>query len=239
VAAAGGLAAAAYAAPSIARLVPPRLRLTPGLSGIGRPDHLALTFDDGPDPTSTPAVLAALDRLGWSATFFCLGPMVEASPGLAAELVAAGHEVGVHGYGHDGAIRRGPSALRDDVVRARDLIAAATGVAPVWYRPPYGELSLGSLLAARAAAVRLVLWSAWGRDWRAEATPATVVRDLRRGVLAGGTALLHDSDCTSAPGSWHATVGALPLLADYLDRLGLSVGPLGEHGLIAPSPLAA
>jgi peptidoglycan/xylan/chitin deacetylase (PgdA/CDA1 family) len=232
---AGGVAAAAYASPSIARLLPPRLRLTPRLSGIGRPDHLALTFDDGPDPTSTPAVMAALERLGWSATFFCLGPMVEAAPALAAELVAAGHEVGVHGYAHDGAIRRSPTALRDDVVRARDLIGAATGVAPAWYRPPYGELSLGSLHAARAAAVRLVLWSAWGRDWRAEATPATVVRDLRRGVLAGGTALLHDSDCTSAPGSWHMTVGALPLLAEYLDGVGLSVGPLGEHGLL-PAP---
>ena len=236
---AGGATMAAYAAPSIARLLPPRLRLTPGLSGIGRADHLALTFDDGPDPTSTPAVMAALGRLGWSATFFCLGPMVEAAPSLAAELVAAGHEVGVHGYDHGGAIRRGPAALRDDVVRTRDLIGAATGVSPTWYRPPYGELSLGSLVAARAATVRLVLWSAWGRDWRAEATPASVVQDLRRGVLAGGTALLHDSDCTSAPGSWHMTVGALPLLAEYLDQVGVSVGPLGEHGLISPSLNAA
>jgi peptidoglycan/xylan/chitin deacetylase (PgdA/CDA1 family) len=230
-AAVAGLAAAAYAAPSVARLLPPRLRLTPRLSGLGRPDHLALTFDDGPDPTSTPAVLAQLDRLGWKATFFCLGNMAEAAPGLAAELVAAGHEVGVHGYEHAGAIRRRPRALTDDVTRTRDVIAHATGVEPFWYRPPFGELSVGSLLAARACGLRVVLWSAWGRDWRAEATPASVVTDLDRGVLRGGTALLHDSDCTSAASSWRTTVAALPLLADHLDAMGLAVGPLRDHGL--------
>ena len=230
---AGGLAAAAYAAPTVARILPPRLRLTPRLSGIGRPGHVAITFDDGPDPRSTPAVLDALDRLGWSATFFCLGQMTAATPGLVAELVAAGHEVGVHGYVHTGAIRRSPAALTDDVRRARDAIAGASGVQPTWYRPPFGELSLGSWSAARANGLRRVLWSAWGRDWRAEATPATVVADLDRGVLDGGTVLLHDSDCTSAPGSWHNTVGALPLLADHLDRLGLTAGRLGDHGVAA------
>src|SRR5579872_5559601 len=80
VAGAAGLAAAAYAAPSVARLLPPRLRATPGLSGLGDPGHVALTFDDGPDPRSTPAVVEALAGLGWSATFFCLGTMTAAGP---------------------------------------------------------------------------------------------------------------------------------------------------------------
>jgi peptidoglycan-N-acetylglucosamine deacetylase len=230
--AATGLAAA-YAAPSVARLLPPRLRATPRLSGLGTPGHVALTFDDGPDPRSTPAILDALDRLGWKATFFCLGTMIEAAPGLAADVVAAGHEVGVHGYLHQGAIRRSPRALTDDVIRSRDLLAGATSVDPYWYRPPFGELSAGSFLAARVAGLRLVLWSAWGRDWRAEATPASVVVDLRRGVLSGGTVLLHDSDCTSAASSWRVTVAALPLLAEEVDRLGLRIGTLGDHGLAA------
>jgi len=227
-------AAAAYAAPSVARLLPPRWRATPRLSGIGDPGHVALTFDDGPDPKSTPAVMDALAGLGWTATFFCLGTMTAAAPGLAAELVAAGHEVGVHGWSHEGAVRRGPGALTDDVRRCRDVIADATGAAPHWYRPPYGELSLGSVVAARCNDVRLVLWSAWGRDWRAEATPASVVADLSRGVLHGGTILLHDSDCTSAESSWRITVAALPLLAELLAEAGLEVGTLGDHGLDGP-----
>ena len=80
-----------------------------------------------------------------------------------------------------------------------------------------------------------MLWSAWGRDWRAEATPASVVADIGRGVVAGGTVLLHDSDCTSATSSWRTTVAALPLLAELLDGLGLRVGTLAGHGLDGPS----
>jgi hypothetical protein len=76
-----------------------------------------------------------------------------------------------------------------------------------------------------------VLWTAWGRDWRAAATAHTVVADVERGVAAGGTVLLHDSDCTSDPGSWRATLGALPLLAERWSDAGLSVGPLADHGL--------
>jgi peptidoglycan/xylan/chitin deacetylase (PgdA/CDA1 family) len=230
-AAAGAAAAASYAAPSVARLLPPRWRATPRLSGLGRPGHVALTFDDGPDPTSTPAVIDALGALGWTATFFCLGPMVSAAGALTAELASIGHEVAVHGWSHEGAIRRTPAALVDDVRRCRDVIAEATGTPPRWYRPPFGELSVGSLLAARALDLRVVLWTAWGRDWRAEATPASVVADVARGVVPGGTVLLHDSDCTSAPASWRITVGALPLLAELFAGLGLEVGPLRDHGL--------
>jgi peptidoglycan/xylan/chitin deacetylase (PgdA/CDA1 family) len=228
---AGVTAAAVYASPSIARLLPPRWRVTPRLSGIGRPDHVALTFDDGPDPKSTPAVMDALAGLGWSATFFCLGPMVAAAPGLAAELAATGHELAVHGWSHDGAVRRPPVALVDDARRCRDVVAEATGNRPQWYRPPFGELSVGSVIAARSLDLRLVLWSAWGRDWRAEATPGSVVADVARGVVPGGTVLLHDSDCTSAESSWRITVAALPLLAELFADHGLEVGPLRDHGL--------
>jgi len=225
-------AAAAYAAPSIARALPPRWRATPRLSGIGDPGHVALTFDDGPDPASTPAVMAALDALGWSATFFCLGNMTAACPSLATDLASAGHEVAVHGWSHAGAIRRAPGWLADDVRRCRDSVADATGAEPRWYRPPYGELSLGSFTAARASRLRVVLWTAWGRDWRPGATPQSVVADIGRGVLAGGTVLLHDSDCTSAPGSWRVTVDALPLLAERIATLGLKVGTLSEHDVV-------
>src|SRR5262245_21517170 len=75
-------------------------RLTPRLAGVGAPWHVALTFDDGPAAASTPAVLRALDALGWRATFFMLAAEVRRAPRLAAEVAAAGHEVGVHGERH-------------------------------------------------------------------------------------------------------------------------------------------
>ena len=105
---------------------------------------------------------------------------------------------------------------------------------PVWFRPPYGAVSSGSLLAAHRLGLRTVLWTAWGRDWRAAATPASVVADLSAEIGPGGTVLLHDSDCTSAAGSWRSALGALPGLAEVAGRRGLVVGPLGEHG-IAPA----
>ena len=76
-----------------------------------------------------------------------------------------------------------------------------------------------------------MLWTAWGRDWRAEATPESVVGDVLGGFVDGGTVLLHDSDCTSYPGSWRAALGALPRLADEFSTRGLAVGTVGDHGI--------
>lgn len=226
------LATLVHAGPALASIGPLRHRLLPGLSGIGLPDHLALTFDDGPDPESTPAFLDTLDRLGWSATFFMLGSMVRAAPSLAAEVVERGHEVALHGDYHRPHLLRTPSAVIDDVRRGLDSVAEATGHRPGWMRPPYGAISSGTLMAARRLELRVVLWSAWGRDWRAEADPHSVTADVEAGVGPGATVLLHDSDCTSAPGCWHSALGALPLLADRFAEAGLSVGPLRDHGMI-------
>ena len=93
-------AAVANMAPSVSSWRALRCLATPSLAGLGDPGHLALTFDDGPDPASTPAFLDELDRLGWRATFFLLGTMVCRYPALAAEVAARGHEIGVHGYTH-------------------------------------------------------------------------------------------------------------------------------------------
>ena len=226
-----GAAAALHAAPVLARFAPIGNRVAPRLVGWGRADHVALTFDDGPDPASTPAILAELDRLGWHATFFMLGGMARRSPSLVADLVAAGHEAAVHGDAHRSMLSRGPRAVRRDIQGATDAIADAAGVAPSWFRPPFGALSSGAVAGARRAGLTTVLWTTWGRDWRAEATPETVLADVVRRDLAGGTILLHDSDCESAPGSWRATLGSLAPLAEHLQARGLSVGPLRDHGL--------
>ena len=208
-----------------------RCRMMPTLAGIGSEDHVAMTFDDGPDPGSTPAFLEQLDRLGWRATFFLLGSMVRKAPTLAADIAAAGHEVGVHGDLHRSHLRLSPSTIHDDVARASDVIHDATGVTPKWFRPPYGTLSGGSVTAARQLGLQTVLWTAWGRDWRPEATAATVTADVAQGLHPGATVLLHDSDCTSAPGSWRSALESLPMLDALFAARGLRAGPLGEHGI--------
>jgi peptidoglycan/xylan/chitin deacetylase (PgdA/CDA1 family) len=188
-----------------------------------------LTFDDGPDPHGTPAVLDALARLGWTATFFMLGTQVTRYPEVAAAVVAAGHEAAVHGFSHRNHLARGLLDVHRDVARAASVVLAATEIRPIWFRPPYGVLTSGSLVAARHAGLRPVLWTAWGRDWEARGA-AQVAGTIAGQLRPGGTVLLHDSDCTAqASGSWRATVQALPRLAELADRLNCTVGPLREH----------
>jgi peptidoglycan/xylan/chitin deacetylase (PgdA/CDA1 family) len=231
---AGAALAAGHAGPALSAAAGNglRRRLLPRLAGGGRPDHVALTFDDGPDRASTPAFLAALDDLGWRATFFMLGRMVDADPGLARDVADAGHEIALHGYEHVSHLRRTPARVHDDLERGLDALARATGRRPVWFRPPYGHVSAGTAVAARRLGLRTVLWTAWGRDWTATATPATVARTVRRGLRPGGTVLLHDSDCTSAPGAWRSALGALPRLAEFIAADGgPAVGPLADHAV--------
>jgi peptidoglycan/xylan/chitin deacetylase (PgdA/CDA1 family) len=202
-----------------------------GLHGFGRPDHVALTFDDGPDPKSTPAFLDLLARHRVRATFFLLGTMLRRAPQLGRDIVAAGHEIGLHGDTHRCLLLRGPWSTRDDLVRGRATLGELTGRAPFWYRPPYGVLTTSADRVAERLDLRPVLWTTWGRDWRARATPQKVYRTVEARLNGGGTILLHDSDCTSAPGSWRRTLAALPRILAEIDRRGLRAGPLGEHGL--------
>ncbi|GAB2867456.1 polysaccharide deacetylase family protein [Actinoallomurus bryophytorum] len=228
---AAGVLAAAHAAPAVTSLGPLRRRLFPGLAGMGDPGHVALTFDDGPDPRSTPAFLDVLAEHQVSATFFLLGRMLRAAPDLGRELTDAGHEVAVHGWEHRCMLLRGPAATYDELARAMDAVVRTTGTVPRWYRPPYGVLSLPALVAARRLGLTPVLWTNWGRDWTRSATSASVRATVTRDLRGGGTVLLHDSDCTSAPDSWRRTLGALPsLLADVRGR-GLTAGPLRDHAL--------
>lgn len=225
-------AAVVHAGPALTAIGPLRRWLFPALAGLGDPGHVALTFDDGPDPTSTPAFLDALAGLGWRATFFMLSNMARRCPSLAAEVAAAGHEVALHGDNHRSHLWRTPGDVGDDIRQGLDTVAGATGTAPLWWRPPYGVVTSGGLWAAHQAGLRPVLWSAWGRDWRSEATPSTVVADVESDLVPGATVLLHDSDCTSAPRAWASALGAIPLLAESFSRLGCAVGPLAEHGLV-------
>ena len=226
----GGLAVT-HAGPGVTALGPVRQRFFPRLSGLGRADHVALTFDDGPDPAWTPAFLEVLAKWQVRATFFMLGSMAARSPGLAAEVAGAGHEVAVHGWAHRYTVLRGPRAVADDLARARDAVAGATGAQPLLYRPPYGVLSAGALAAARRLGLTPVLWTCWGREWTLGATPRSVWATLGGNLTGGATVLLHDSDCTSPPGSAAAALGALPLLLEECAIRGLQAGPVAEHGL--------
>ncbi|MGP3925839.1 polysaccharide deacetylase family protein [Streptomyces sp. 8N616] len=210
-----------------------RRAVSPALDGQGDPRHVALTFDDGPDPRSTPHFLRELDRLSVRATFFVLGAELERYAGLGRRIVAEGHELAVHGWRHEWPWYPRPRRDLRDVSRAADAVLRIGGVRPLWYRPAYGVLTGGRWAAARRAGLQPVLWSVWGHDWTAEANPAGVLSEMTRSLRGGATVLLHDSDRTSAPDAWRAALGALPGLVTVCRERGLEVGPLGGHGLQA------
>src|SRR6266545_4838532 len=101
---------------------------------------VALTFDDGPDPRGTPAVLDALARTGVHATFFVLGEQVEREPALLARVLEAGHDVQVHGYRHLRHTEHDRARIGDDLGEALRALEPH-GVHPTLWRLPYGELA--------------------------------------------------------------------------------------------------
>jgi peptidoglycan/xylan/chitin deacetylase (PgdA/CDA1 family) len=221
VAGAGIAAAAVYAGPALAPVVPAignslgvRLRQE-GAAGV------ALTFDDGPHPQGTPAVLETLREAGAPATFFLAGEQVVRRPALVAEIVAAGHRVELHCHRHRNQLRLGARQLLDDADRAKAAIEEAGGQTVSDYRPPYGIFSAVGLRAVRSRGWRPVLWSRWGRDWTRRATPASIARRASAGARAGDILLLHDADYYSAPGSWVRTAAALPIILEELEARGL------------------
>ncbi len=237
--AAGVLAAAAVAhclpavacLPAVVAAGPVRRRWRPALAGVGDPGHVALTFDDGPHPEATPDLLRLLDSVGVRATFFVVGRDLEENPEIGRAMVAAGHEIGVHGYEHRLLLRRTPGQTRADLGRAAAAVTAVTGVAPRWWRPPYGVASATAMRTARHLGLTPVLWTTWGRDWSPSATPDRIFRTVRTRLTGGGTILLHDNDRYGTPRSWEATLGAVPGILALCQARGWDVGPLGEHGM--------
>jgi peptidoglycan/xylan/chitin deacetylase (PgdA/CDA1 family) len=194
-------------------------------ASVDRPATVALTFDDGPHPEGTPAVLERLAEAGARATFFLLGEQVELRRSLVGEIVAAGHEVALHGHTHRGHLRLAPRALREDLRRGAAVVSEAAGRAPRLHRPPYGRYSAVSLVLVRRAGLEPLLWSRHGRDWSARASDRSIAERLGSGLRPGEVLLLHDADHYAAPGSWRRTAAALPRVLEALGRAGLEARP--------------
>jgi peptidoglycan-N-acetylglucosamine deacetylase len=187
---------------------------------------VALTFDDGPHPLGTPAILEVLAAAEVHATFFMVGEQVLRSPAVAAEVVAAGHGVAVHGHRHRNLLRLSPAAIADDLDRASAVIGEVTGRGATLHRAPYGIYSWPALHAVRTREWTPVLWSRWGRDWTRRATPAGIANRVAEGVRDGDVLLLHDADDYSAPDSWRRTVAALPRVLEAVGDAGLDFAQL-------------
>jgi peptidoglycan/xylan/chitin deacetylase (PgdA/CDA1 family) len=217
---------AAQTAPLLSWTAPGRIAFpaTTHVSGPGA----ALTFDDGPD-RCLEFFLAALQAHGATATFFVMGEQVADDPGRVRDILAAGHEIGIHADRHRSQLRLPPWTVADDLRRAKAIIEDAAGREVVRFRPPYGTASFGAWAEARRQGWEMTLWSRWGRDWEAAATPVSIAR-LIGPPAPGEILLLHDSDRYSAPNSWRRTLAALPLIIERWRAAGMPLASIERSG---------
>lgn len=201
----------------------PRSRLLgPNLSRLppAAEDRVALTFDDGPDPEVTPRVLDLLGAHGARATFFCIGERAERHPELVAEIAARGHRVENHSYRHAKTFAfYGPRSQAAEVDRAQEVLEAAAGRRPCFFRAPAGfrNVWLDRILAERG--LRLTSWTRRGFD-TIDRRPARVTRRLLRGMSPGDVLLLHDGSAARDAKGRPVVLETLPRLLDELAARG-------------------
>jgi peptidoglycan/xylan/chitin deacetylase (PgdA/CDA1 family) len=186
-----------------------------------------LTFDDGPDPDGTPAVLDALDEADAKATFFLVGEQLMRHHAIAREIHQRGHELALHCFEHADPDVWPPPVARDDVARGLGTFEVVAGRRPRWYRPPYGRFTEPSFGAVQALKLEPVYWTAWGLDWEpipGERIADLVVRDLEDGAIV----LLHDSVRYAPRESAQPTAEAIAPIAAAAAERGLSLVTLGE-----------
>ncbi len=207
--------AAARARAAASRIAPPAAR------------GYALTFDDGPHPQGTPAVLEMLARERVRATFFLVGEQVLRNPALAREIADAGHGIALHCHRHRNLLRLTPRQVREDIARAEDAIAAHTGCSPTLYRPPYGVLNAAALRARARARLAHAAVEPLGPRLGGARHPR------RRSPRASPTAPARARCCccttpttTRRPDSWRRTAAALPRVLETLAERGLAPGAL-------------
>jgi peptidoglycan/xylan/chitin deacetylase (PgdA/CDA1 family) len=153
--------------------------------------QIVLTYDDGPDPVATPAVLEALANAGATATFFVLMSRVRRYPRLLTEVAAAGHEIALHGLDHTRLTTLAPGEVLRRVRAGRAELEDAAGTAVRWFRAPYGALQLPHWLAVRRAGLMPVAWGPTPADWR-DLPAESLAGDALPGAAAGEIVLAHD-----------------------------------------------
>lgn len=231
VVAAAAAGAAAYAS------IHPRSRLFGShIHETASPKKLAITFDDGPNPSITPALLDLLEKHNAFATFFVIGRFVRDAPGLLEETIARGHSVGNHTETHPNLFFRSPSIIREELESANGAIAEVIGAPPRWFRPPFGMRNPWVIPAAQQLGMQAVMWTLIPGDWSAPSAEWLIQRmqpiaDRASAHSGGGTGdilCLHDGYHAQQNGDRRHTVAAL---AHWLPRwrdLGLEFVTIDE-----------
>ncbi|MDD4932890.1 MAG: polysaccharide deacetylase family protein [Methylacidiphilaceae bacterium] len=193
-----------------------RLPWAPARNGL-----VVLTFDDGPDPEVTPAILDLLDSHGAKASFFCVGKQAQGHGALVREIIRRGHSVENHSFRHSNLFACYPlGALQREIQRAQSAIAASSGTAPRFFRAPMGFRNPFLDPALARSGLRYVSWTRRAFDTACR-KPETVLRRLIRNLCEGDILLLHDGNSARTAEGKPVSVQVLSTLLPILDARGL------------------
>lgn len=192
----------------------PQIQQTIFSQGNSDLPEIALTFDDGPDPTYTPQVLSILEQYNVHATFFCVGDHVQDSPALVQQEYAAGHIVANHSWNHPDLTTLPADEMHTQLSITSDAIEQATGVRPSFFRPPYGAYNEQTFVQANALGLTSVTWNVDPDDWQ-EPGSSVIVDRVVDGADNGAIILLHDGG-----GNRTQTIAALPKILSRLQERG-------------------
>jgi len=155
---------------------------------------VALSFDDGPDPVSTPVILHALAKEHIKATFFLVGVRVASGAGLVRRMHAEGHDIGNHSWVHANFTRLTPLQIQQQIDQTQTVITSVGVPMPIMFRPPYGAINLAILSRVN---MPIIMWNVDPKDWK-ENDPAKIAEAVEIQAKPGAIIILHDKAATAA-----------------------------------------
>ena len=183
---------------------------------------IALTFDDGPWPTSTAGIVSALSKGYVEATFFELGSQIGGRAALSRLVLANDNVIGIHSWNHALMTSRSASVNSADLKRCQSALFKATSYKARWFRPPYGATNATLKKTAKSLGLGQVLWTVDTLDWKYRVKSSIVSRALA-GAKDGGVILMHDGG-----GPRGATVSAVPVIIAKLRAKGFDFVTLDQ-----------
>ncbi len=180
---------------------------------------LFVTFDDGPNPSITPAVLDILDEYDARATFFCVGEKVAANPDLYKEILARGHAVGNHTYSHVNGWHISTAEYLENITACDRVVKSGL------FRPPYGKITPWQLRALKKH-YTIIMWSLMSYDFDPRVKKGERVSEMIRKTAPGSVVVFHDS-----PGAAKVCLDILPGYLDFFSRKGYAFEPIQHNHL--------
>lgn len=180
--------------------------------------EVAITFDDGPDTTETPAIMKILDEAGVKASFFVVGKTLDTTPQVVRALVADGQLVGNHSYHHDDWRWLDPSY--PELERTQQAFAREIGTCPVWFRPPHGQRTPLMARVVKSHDMRMAMWDVGVSD-RGNNDAKRIAAKVLQSVKGGSIIDLHAGIDGTSAAHRAAVVAALPLILSGLRTMDL------------------